>query len=167
MWDGIFGQSDSTYIINCNNRGNITNSNSYCNFGNYRVWTGGIGGECNFGNINGCYNIGNVNVNNNNSILKDKFIDHSFAGGIVGSANFDDCYGTTKISNCYNKGNISSSFEVDRIGGIAGSATELNKEAATIEKCYNSGKIECSNSLDKSLDNKYASNNIGRNCRKF
>lgn len=148
MLDGIFGQAYRLSVINCNNKGDITNTNCFCNFGSYRASAGGIGGSCSESYINGCYNTGKVEVKNNNSTKKDKFYDISQVGGIVGSVDFDSNANIPKVSYCYNKGNISSGFDVNSIGGIVGGISELNKSDACIEKCYNSGNIECSNFMD-------------------
>ena len=76
-------------------------------------YIGGISGF-NKGNIEGCYNTGNVRAKNGE------------AGGICGTHN------GAKIQNCYNTGSVDG----DLSGGICGRIYY-----GTISECYNAGKV--------------------------
>jgi len=87
------------------------------------------------GTISGCFNTGNVTVNN-----KEDTSESIYAGGIAGSAY------TGSISNCYNVGTImmtsdctgTNRFGQSFAGGIAGYTS------ASITDCYNAGSISTS-----------------------
>ncbi len=117
---GIVATVDSknAKIINCTNKGNITNG--------YTV--GGIVGlTAKSIVIENCINYGNIA---NNKGL--------YVGGIVGHDNTTSS--ETIINNSHNEGVISSSFENERnvyLGGLIGKIIG----AVNIDKSYNSGKV--------------------------
>ena len=96
----------NTNITNCFNTSNVKtiNSNSY---------SGGIAGQHNNGNviILNCYNTGVVSASAPTSSYE------SYSGGIIGNT-LDSSF----ITNCYNVGNISSSYSLYATfsGGIVG-----------------------------------------------
>ena len=136
---GIVGQGDSVTIQNCYNTGAITG----------RGYMAGIIGYSYSATINQCYNTGKIT-----SML--------LQGGIVGygsgEVNVSYSYNTGEIvnngagnaagicgqycnsvTNCYNRGNITSTYQPTYIAGITGT------ETSTVENVYNSGKIEYTN----------------------
>lgn len=119
---GIIGYSESTKIkiINCYNEGKIGYGSAHVGgiMGN-KEYSGNNAGKQEV-TISGCHNSGEL-VNQNAENI----------GGIVG-----DTYGTTRIYNCYNTGNISTQ---GTIGGIICRQTGGDLE---IEKCYNTGNIQ-------------------------
>lgn len=137
-YQGLFG-----YI---NDNGKVTSlgvENSYISANDY---VGGVAGN-NDGNIQDCYNAGNVNVSDedgyvggmtgdNDGSIQDCYNtgtisaigEYAFAGGIAG-----DNDGT--IQNSYNTGTISVSGEESWAGGIAGENDDI------IQNCYNTGAI--------------------------
>ena len=160
---GICGYSTSTFT-NCHNTGFIIASNTSSNYifsytpstddyhnniydYKYYSYAGGICGYSNapFAFPN-CYNTGEIySTSSSGSIYAGYsstylFYTYSYAGGICGYAN--------NITNCYNKGNVSSSdpnpsghTAHSYAGGICGGS-------GTITKCYNSGNISSSGSSE-------------------
>lgn len=119
---GITGFNDGS-IIKCNNTGDVSSSYDFI---------GGIAGY-NSGNIKLCSNSGNIKSPG------------SYIGGIAGE-------NLTKhmdalISNCYNTGDITSSYDEDGyLGGIVG-----YNSYAFVESCYNVGKIQGGKSYSNAL----------------
>lgn len=119
---GIVG-NNSGIITNCYNNGNVSSSYDFI---------GGIAGY-NSGNIKLCSNSGNIKSPG------------SYIGGIAGE-------NLTKhmdalISNCYNTGDITSSYDEDGyLGGIVG-----YNSYAFVESCYNVGKIQGGKSYSNAL----------------
>lgn len=103
-----------------------TKSSIHCFF--YDTYAGGIVG-CNDGEVNRCYNTGNVDAT---TIKSDTSGDAEICvGGIVGY-NYDDGI----ISECYNTGNISGfSFDDVYTGGI------VSYNEGTVNYSYNSGNV--------------------------
>ena len=121
---GICGLNISAYTHECKNYGNISSS-SGCNIG-------GICGQHSYTGysnplMENCYNFGSINITNGEDI-----------GGLVGLIP-----GGGTVSNCYNKGIISSNSSAKDIGGIVGRLGN-NKSTLknTINNCYNLGTIK-------------------------
>lgn len=119
---GITGFNDGS-IIKCNNTGDVSSSYDFI---------GGIAGY-NSGNIKLCSNSGNIKSPG------------SYIGGIAGE-NLTK-YMDALISNCYNTGDITSSYDEDGyLGGIVG-----YNSYAFVESCYNVGKIQGGKSYSNAL----------------
>lgn len=119
---GITGFNDGL-IIKCNNTGDASSSYDFI---------GGIAGY-NSGNIKLCSNSGNIKSPG------------SYIGGIAGE-NLTK-YMDALISNCYNTGDITSSYDEDGyLGGIVG-----YNSYAFVESCYNVGKIQGGKSYSNAL----------------
>ncbi|WP_443725481.1 GLUG motif-containing protein [Pseudoruminococcus massiliensis] len=119
---GITGFNDGS-IIKCNNTGDVSSSYDFI---------GGIAGY-NSGNIKLCSNSGNIKSSG------------SYIGGIAGE-NLTK-YMDALISNCYNTGDITSSYDEDGyLGGIVG-----YNSYAFVESCYNVGKIQGGKSYSNAL----------------
>lgn len=119
---GIAGFNDGL-IIKCNNTGDVSSSYDFI---------GGIAGY-NSGNIKLCSNSGNIKSPG------------SYIGGIAGE-NLTK-YMDALISNCYNTGDITSSYDEDGyLGGIVG-----YNSYAFVESCYNVGKIQGGKSYSNAL----------------
>ena len=119
---GITGFNDGL-IIKCNNTGDVSSSYDFI---------GGIAGY-NSGNIKLCSNSGNIKSPG------------SYIGGIAGE-NLTK-YMDALISNCYNTGDITSSYDEDGyLGGIVG-----YNSYAFVESCYNVGKIQGGKSYSNAL----------------
>lgn len=111
---GIVGNFSGTRISNCINTGEITGQN----------YSGGIAGRCGNGEIEFCENIGAVSTTEGSNTV--------FCGGIIGYG-----YGTLKIENCRNSGEIYAKNNVNIAnGGIAGYTT-----GGSINSCYNTGTL--------------------------
>lgn len=113
---GIAAQTRAK-IINCSNSAIIEGGDD----------VGGIVGHLYYGEIDNCYNSGNIV-----SLEKYEYSNSTKIGGIVGSFS-----GT--ISNVYNLGNITIGEDKRsmKIGGLAGNLAN----SATMYNCYNAGKI--------------------------
>ncbi len=112
---GITGFCNNSTIMNSRNLGNLSCASGLC--------MGGIAAFTNNALIDSCYNEGNVGA------LKDNKA--SQLGGIVGEADTN-----TRVTKCYNCGNIDGQTNVGGIAGILGSGS-----MAYIEDCYNAGTI--------------------------
>ena len=129
---GICGYSTSTFT-NCYNAGLVAAFNKlhYSNTSyprRYYTFTGGICGysTASFA-FQYCYNIGEISANSFLNYDSDYYQPYTYAGGICGWCG--------KITNCFNKGNISSvGAENAYAGGICGSSN-------FIFNCYNTGNI--------------------------
>ena len=106
MLVGIVGYSITTDITYSYNTGTIKGNN----------YVGGITGE-NKGNINNCFNLGNIESTTSN------------CGGIVG-------LNWLKVQNCYNTADITGTGT--NIGGIVG---YMKDREANVKNCYNVGNI--------------------------
>ena len=116
---GIIGRYNYTngYSATLNK---CSNSSTIISNGHYN---GGIVGSFSNGNIQECYNIGNILTTST----------YSYCAGIVGHT-LESYNSTTNIKNCYNTGNISG---YDNVAGII--ARQYGSQ--NIENCYNSGTI--------------------------
>jgi len=116
---GVFGHISSATIKNLGLSGSITHMSS----GVYLSYFGGICGYATHSTISNCYNAASISA-------------FHHAGGICGYA-----YNSTIISNCYNRGDISSlsSLGSSSSGGICGYAYN-----STVSNCYNRGNISSS-----------------------
>ena len=114
---GIVACVDTGSIINCYSKCEI---NCSAATGVYGGSTGGIVGYGLFASIIECYNVGDIQSDDN-------FYNQ---GGIIGS-----CYSKTYINNCYNRGAIDGAKYA---GGITGSTSNNAK----INNCYNIGTVK-------------------------
>lgn len=115
---GILGLNKDTgkdLIVNCENRGEITNASASTN--NKNVSIGGICGYWNSRNsgafIANCVNHGNV-VHLSTSA-------NGYAGGIIGNVNNDNC----RVKNCYSDGTVSGCTDSRRGGVLGGGAATI------------------------------------------
>jgi hypothetical protein len=120
----------------------IQNSYNTCSVNGKNSSAGGIAG-CTLGNINNCYNTGNifstfdtggvagysqgeiVNCYNTGAVSGFQYV-----GGIVGCIRFSK----SSLYACCNTGTVTASYM--EVGGIAGSSTKCS-----IDSCYNSGSV--------------------------
>lgn len=167
---GIVGYNESGFIFNCNNKGQITGTDSpdlNCSVGGVTGYSDGlIDASYNEGNVTGSGNWiggvagrvfggGIVNSYNNGAVNGQKGV-----GGVAGNDHIGliiNCYNTGAVSgtenvggvagwsdaaieDCYNTGDVTSSG--DYTGGIAGlNAIYDSDNKGTIDNCNNSGKI--------------------------
>ena len=110
---GAFIARNDGALVNCLNKADITSSN---------VRVGGLVG-CNSKGafIIGCANMGSVTSSSTST--------NEYVGGIA-------AYGYGTIGNCYNSGDVTSTDNKNRLGGIAGIVN-----STTIYNCYNSGRV--------------------------
>ena len=127
---GVCGsQQKSGKVEGCYNKANITATN-YGEPGSADISCGGIIAQLakEEGNVNKCYNTGNINVDGKKTPI--------CVGGIVGNTLTEATEG--KISNCYNIGEVNASSENDaKVGSIIG----MVKQPFEISNCYNIGDI--------------------------
>ena len=136
---GIVGYNESGFIFNCNNKGQITGTDSpdlNCSVGGVTGYSDGL--------IDASYNEGNVTGSGN---WIGGVAGRVFGGGIVNSYNNGAVNGksgvggvagndhTGLIINCYNTGAVSGT---ENVGGVAGWSD------AAIEDCYNTGDVTSS-----------------------
>ena len=109
---------------------------------------GGITGVNN-GTISNCYNEGEI---------ISKITSSGIAGGISGVLGANSS--NAKISNCYNRANITS------MGGYAGGIVGQSTTASTTENCYNYGHIKAPNDVGgiTGYAGAYQNYNYTRNC---
>ena len=119
------------------NMGSANKTISYCyNTGaiNITGTASEIGGICGmYGNIENCYNTGDITIQSPSSI--------GSIGGILGYAS------GSNITNCYNTGKIAATSDTNKganTGGIVGYDGRLTN-------CYNIGEIETNSSLDTTI----------------
>ena len=124
---GIAGRNINI-IDNCINKGNV--------IGGIRQ-TGGIVGNCDFGNnvlVSNCKNYGNI----------DSDIQSSSIGGIIGGA-YASNDSSIEISDCYNIGKVGNlDVNLDSVGGIVGRARDYKEVVynnITIKNCINDGQV--------------------------
>jgi hypothetical protein len=111
-------------VIDCRNSGTIRSSNG-----------GGIAGQVSKGEIRGCYNTGTVFGSCSSSTEGN--------GGIVGTISYGSV-GDVIVTNCHNKGDISSVSSDGRLyfGGIVGQNSRGSGEGTlAIINCSNAGNI--------------------------
>ena len=120
---GFFGYTDGATIKNLSINGDTVATTGQS--------AGGIVGYANETNFLSCFNTSNVSFNSSSYSSSS-----SYSGGIVGQSS-----GATSITNCYNTGNVSSSFSNSYSGGIVGQ----NSGTTTITNCYNTGNVSSSN----------------------
>ncbi|MCL2132162.1 MAG: T9SS type A sorting domain-containing protein [Lentimicrobiaceae bacterium] len=111
---GIAGHTFQSNYTNCFYTGNITGGQQ----------CGGISGSILRCNVNNCYTSGKMEATTYEYIS-------SFAGGLVGLANYSD------FKNCYSTMDILSSDNWT-VGGLLG----YSEGEATIQNCYAAGHIE-------------------------
>lgn len=116
---GLFGTLEKTVVVRCYNEGELSGSE-----------VGGILRDVSKGTVSSCYNIGNINRN-------EQYGDAENAGGILGNAqNFN---GDILIENCFNCGNIIGIDNSDyQAGGIAGRLCQEGY-SLSVRNCYNIG----------------------------
>ncbi len=115
---GAFIARNDGSLVNCLNKADITSSN---------VRVGGLVGY----NSNGAFIIGCANMG---SVTSSSTSTSAYVGGIA-------AYGYGTIGNCYNSGDVTSTDNKNRLGGIAGIVN-----STTIYNCYNSGRVISSGS---------------------
>lgn len=111
---------DKIIVQDCENYGSIHSS---------KIYVGGIIGLNEFATVYNCMNMGDITSEDTN------------VGGLVGCS--FQCYkgeGTlAHYKNCYNAGNVSTTYSNARIGGIVG----LTQNIHVFENIYNIGKVSC------------------------
>ena len=122
-------------IRNCGNEASVTSQ--YNIEGDYNPLCGGIVGYNYDGNINGCYNNGEISSNNWST------------GGIAGKSE------NGVIKNCYNSAMISSSGETAGICGVVDNTKLYN--------LYNTGNIQSNSSVTGGIAGKVSNNSSVRN----
>lgn len=136
---GILGEHsykdiDSTLsITNCKNYGHIAlQSGKYVNVGGIvGSFVTGISTNAPFCVIENCHNLNYISLS---TLVSPDTIN---TGGILGYTN-----DSTNIQNCYNRGAISISGQISRVGGIVGN----NVNQLYINYCHNYGNIEVASS---------------------
>lgn len=107
---GLIGSSEKNIIKNCSSKGNITGE----------LKTGGlIGNSYDDIEITDCYHTGDINGSG------------SQIGGFIGN----QLGSSTKISNCYSKGNVTGNIFTD-VGGFIGYTN------GSISNCYSDGTVK-------------------------
>ena len=122
--------------INCYNKSNLK-------VGSY---SGGLFGQLAINcSIENCYNIGNINVNN----------DSRNTGGVVGNVSLN-----SSLKKCYNKGTVEGNISTTSIlGGISGNLSD----ESLLEECFNLGAIQGNNIIGGILG-QVMNNGIVQNC---
>ncbi len=106
-------------ITNCGNNASVTSAGQ-C--------VGGVVGNLLTSDVDGCYNHGSV------ISAYETTSAGGFAGGIVSRLTSN----VVNITNCYNTGTITSTYDA---GGIAGNATQSTTNVRTVQNCFNAGNI--------------------------
>jgi len=115
------GECSSSSISYCYNTGGIVASSSRAN-------VGGIVGILRDSTIDKCFNTGIASAQSSGATVS--------AGGIVGGVDYSN---SSKISNCFNAGNVKgSSVYTVHLGGMCG----FMNNTSTIEYSYNIGSID-------------------------
>ncbi len=116
QYKGLFGVIEDSTIENLTVSGSIIGNNAL----------GGIAGQTRGKTtINNCHNLCNIS-----GVIS--------IGGITGSIQ----NGNVIISNCLNKGDLSTSGSWANLGGIVGTTNGENNKEITITNCYNEGIIK-------------------------
>lgn len=142
---GIVGETNNEVSIsNCFNTGVVSASSIY-----YNTSAGGICGYYSRAtSIVDCYNTGDILSIRTNGLTN--ITNENYAGGIVGYVKTPEsgALTLTKISNCYNTGNVStdaqaSNYVYNKVyaGGILGYGASSYYEYFYIINCYNTGSV--------------------------
>ncbi len=124
---GIAGYSIDSTIKNCYNTGNV-----YGEFG----YAGGIVGYCQGSIMEDCHNSGPVSGS-----LDYENSDSFCVGGIAGLVDMNMSGTGSRITNCYNTGDISGYEDVAGIVGYNYGYDDNENFKCIVENCYNTGSI--------------------------
>lgn len=141
--------SKYSYIADCYNTGNITSKKA-------GLTAAGLIGQNN-GVVERCFNAGDINT------------DCNAAGGLVGYHAGGALDYPARLSNCFNIGNVTSTYSGTNsngnAGGIGGYLTAPNEAAPHIvENCYNTGRVTANKRVAGLFAGAFRPFSIVRNC---
>lgn len=139
-----------TYIADCYNLGNVKNTLATA------LTTAGLIGKHN-GLMERCFNAGNVESAGN------------AVGGLVGYISGGDASYVCKMLNCFNIGNVTSTYTGTSGNGNAGGlggylTTYIDDDPHVIENCYNTGNVTSTMRVGGLFGGAFRPYSIVRNC---